>query len=105
MLGVDCTIVSCNMRMLDCKEIETAIRKNTKLIATTHASNVTGTILPIEKIGEIAKRRQILFLVDAAQTAGVYDIDVKKMHIDLLAVPGHTSLMGPQGIGILSGRH
>jgi len=101
-LGVDCTIVSCDSEgMPDCQEIEKVIRKNTKLIAATHASNVTGTILPIEKIGEIAKRRQILFLVDAAQTAGVYEIDVEKMHIDLLAVPGHKGLMGPQGVGIL----
>ncbi|SNS53999.1 cysteine desulfurase family protein [Anaerovirgula multivorans] len=100
--GVENTIVQCDNRgVLDPQLIREAIKTNTKLIVTTHASNVTGTIMPIEEIGEIAKKHGILFLVDAAQTAGVYDIDVEKFHIDLLATAGHKGLMGPQGTGIL----
>ncbi|WZL73148.1 aminotransferase class V-fold PLP-dependent enzyme [Clostridiaceae bacterium 35-E11] len=100
--GVENTVVQCDEKgMLDPEKIQAAIKENTKLIAITHASNVSGTRMPIEKIGEIAKKNKTLFLVDAAQTAGVYDIDVQKMNIDLLAAPGHKGLMGPQGTGIL----
>ena len=82
-------------------EIEKAIRKDTKLIAITAASNVTGTRMPLEEIGELARRRGILFLVDGAQGAGSMAIDVEKMHIDMLAFPGHKGLLGPQGTGAL----
>ena len=82
-------------------EIEKAIRKDTKLIAITAASNVTGTRMPIEEIGELARRRGILFLVDGAQGAGSMAIDAEKMHIDMLAFPGHKGLLGPQGTGAL----
>ena len=82
-------------------EIEKAIRKDTKLIAITAASNVTGTRMPIEEIGELARRRGILFLVDGAQGAGSMAIDVERMHIDMLAFPGHKGLLGPQGTGAL----
>ncbi|WP_129599775.1 aminotransferase class V-fold PLP-dependent enzyme [Anaerophilus nitritogenes] len=100
--GVDHTIVQCDQDgKIHPKDIKKAIQKNTKLIAMTHGSNVTGTIMPIYEVGEIAKEANILFLVDAAQTAGVYPIDVQKMNIDLLAAPGHKGLLGPQGTGIL----
>lgn len=100
--GVENTIVQCDDKgVLDPQLIKDAIKPNTKLIVTTHASNVTGTIMPIEEIGKIAKENGILFLIDAAQTAGVYDIDVKKLDVDLLAAAGHKGLMGPQGTGIL----
>lgn len=82
-------------------EIEKAIRKDTKLIAITAASNVTGTRMPIEEIGELTRRKGILFLVDGAQGAGSMAIDVEKMHIDMLAFPGHKGLLGPQGTGAL----
>src|SRR5439155_25938871 len=72
-----------------------------RLIALTHASNVLGTVQPIAAVGEIARERNILFLVDAAQTAGVLPIDVQATHIDLLAFPGHKSLLGPTGTGAL----
>jgi cysteine desulfurase/selenocysteine lyase len=102
MIGVESTIIQCDEKgILDITLLKKAIRKNTKLIAITHASNVTGTLMPILEIGQLARRNNILFLVDASQTAGVYDIDVQKMKIDLLAAPGHKSLMGPQGTGIL----
>jgi cysteine desulfurase family protein len=82
-------------------KISAAIRPDTRLIAITHCSNVTGTIQPILTVGEIAKKSGILFLVDAAQSAGSIPIDVEAMQIDLLAAPGHKGLMGPPGTGFL----
>src|SRR6201999_3554361 len=70
---------------------------HTKLMALVHASNVTGTLQPVVEVGEIARRKGIPFLVDAAQTAGAYPIDVQAMNIDLLAFPGHKALLGPLG--------
>jgi selenocysteine lyase/cysteine desulfurase len=67
----------------------------------THASNVLGTVQPIAEVGRIARAHDLLFVVDAAQTAGVIPIDVQAMHIDLLALPGHKSLLGPTGTGAL----
>jgi cysteine desulfurase family protein len=75
------------------------LRPQTRLIALTHASNVTGTINPIAAVGELAKQRKIAFLVDAAQTAGAQPIDVEAAQIDLLAFPGHKGLLGPTGTG------
>ncbi len=101
-IGVENTIVQCNEQgILDPSKIKAAIKSNTKLIAMTHGSNVSGTIMPIEEIGKIAKQSGVYLLVDGAQTAGIYEIDVQKMNIDLLALPGHKGLMGPQGTGIL----
>lgn len=80
-------------------DIARAVTKETKLIAVSHASNVIGTILPITEIGEIARESGSKLLVDAAQTAGVEDIDVEVQHIDMLAFTGHKSLLGPQGTG------
>lgn len=77
------------------------IRPNTRLIFCTHASNVTGRILPIRQIASFCKERGILFAVDGAQTAGVEIIDLKRDGIDLLCIPGHKSLLGPQGTGAL----
>lgn len=83
----------------DPKEIQKLIRENTKLIVFTHASNVLGTIQPIREIGAIAKKHNIIFLVDSAQTAGAYPIDVQRDNIDILAFTGHKSLFGPTGTG------
>ncbi|MBI5416827.1 aminotransferase class V-fold PLP-dependent enzyme [Candidatus Poribacteria bacterium] len=77
------------------------ILSDTKLIVVTNASNVVGTINPIEEIGKIAKENKIVFMVDASQTAGSLFIDIKKSKIDLLACPGHKGLLGPQGTGFL----
>lgn len=85
--------------MVDPHDIEKAIRKNTKLIAVTHASNVTGAIQPVAAIGEIAQRHGILFLIDGAQALGGIPVDVNKLNCDLYAFPGHKSLLGPQGTG------
>jgi cysteine desulfurase family protein len=82
-------------------ELKSKIKQNTKLIVINHGSNVLGTIQNIEEIGSIAKNAGIIFMVDASQTAGVFDIDVKKSNIGLLAFPGHKGLLGPQGTGAL----
>jgi len=82
---------------LDC--LEQAAAKGVKAIVLSHASNVTGTIMPLEAIGEIAKKHQAVLIVDAAQTAGLESIDVVKMNIGLLAFSGHKGLFGPQGTG------
>lgn len=98
--GVETSIIQCDETgSIDVKDIEANIKTNTKLIVTTHASNVTGTIFPVKEIGSLAKRHGIIYMVDVAQTAGVYDIDVIDMNIDILAFPGHKSLLGPQGTG------
>lgn len=86
---------------IDPDDIKKAIRPNTRLIVTTHASNVTGTLMPIEEIGKIAREHGILYLVDAAQTAGIVPIDLSKLQVDMMAMPGHKGLLGPQGTGVL----
>jgi cysteine desulfurase / selenocysteine lyase len=82
-------------------EVRAALTSQTRLIAMTHASNVLGTVQPVEQIGRIARERDLLLLVDAAQTAGVLDINVQAMFLDLLAFPGHKGLYGPTGTGAL----
>ena len=79
--------------------IEPLIRPNTVAMIINHASNVCGTIQPLESIGPICKAHNLQFIVDAAQTAGVIPIDVKAYHIDALCFTGHKGLLGPQGIG------
>jgi len=99
-LGIDVTYVPADARgIIPIKAIEEAITSQTKLIAVTHSSNLLGTITPIGEIGEVARRRNVKLLVDAAQSAGVLPIDVNNMGIDLLAFPGHKGLLGPQGTG------
>jgi cysteine desulfurase family protein len=82
-------------------DVRRAITKQTRLIAMTHASNVLGTVQPVAEVGRVAREHDLLFLVDAAQTAGVIPVDVQEMLIDLLAFPGHKSLLGPTGTGAL----
>ncbi len=84
---------------VDCADFERLIRPETKAIVCTHASNLTGNLLDIARIGEIARRNKLLFIVDAAQTAGAIPIDMEKMQIDILCFTGHKGLMGPQGTG------
>lgn len=100
--GVETTLIRCSREgSLDVKNVEKEIRSNTKLIVCTHASNVTGTIMPIEELGSLAKKYGILYMVDGAQSAGSVPIDVNKMNIDMLALPGHKGLLGPLGTGLL----
>ena len=81
------------------ENIKKYIRKDTALIVFTQASNVLGTIQPIKEIGKIARENKIVFLVDAAQSAGAMKIDIKEDNIDILAFTGHKSLLGPMGTG------
>jgi len=98
--GVELTIINSdskgNIRYEDVKE---AIRSNTKAIICTGASNLTGNIVDLMKVGQIAADEQVLLIVDASQLAGVFPIDVEKMHIDVLCFTGHKGLLGPQGTG------
>lgn len=80
-------------------DIKRKIRKNTKILVCQHASNICGNVLPIEKIGLLCKKYGIFFIVDAAQSAGLYDIDIGKMNIGALCLPSHKGLYGPQGAG------
>jgi cysteine desulfurase/selenocysteine lyase len=86
---------------VDPDDFRRALTPRTRLIALMHASNVLGTIQPVAAVGNLAREKNLLFLVDAAQTAGVVPIDVQAMHVDLLAFPGHKSLLGPTGTGAL----
>jgi len=98
--GVQVTAVPCaSDGALDPADVEAALRPETRLAAMLHGSNVLGTILPIAEIGKVCRHRGVPFLVDAAQTAGAYPIDVEAMHIDLLAFAGHKGLYGPHGTG------
>lgn len=98
--GVEWTAVNCGSDgSLDPDDIRRAIRHNTRMICVLHASNVTGTIMPIREIGTIAQAHGLLLVVDSAQTAGLLPLDVAGCHIDLLAFTGHKSLFGPQGTG------
>ena len=102
-LGVQVTWIppSPDSGVLSPRDIEAAITKDTKLVVVTHASNVTGVIQPIEEYGAVTRRRNLIFMVDAAQTAGKYPIDVQASNIDLLAFSGHKGLFGPPGTGAL----
>jgi cysteine desulfurase family protein len=86
---------------IDPAAIRSALTPKTRLVAITHASNVLGTVQPIGEVGRLTREHGALFLVDAAQTAGVIPIDIPAQFIDLLAFPGHKSLLGPTGTGAL----
>ncbi|MEL7656913.1 MAG: aminotransferase class V-fold PLP-dependent enzyme, partial [Bacillota bacterium] len=84
---------------IDLVELEKALAEKPNLMVCTHISNVTGTINPIKEIGALCKKYGVLFLVDAAQSAGMKKINVEDNNIDMLAFPGHKGLFGPQGTG------
>jgi cysteine desulfurase family protein len=86
---------------VDPEAIRAALTPKTALVVMTHASNVLGTVQPIDAIAPVVRSSGALFLVDAAQSAGVVPIDVRSMQIDLLAFPGHKALYGPTGTGAL----
>ncbi len=98
--GIELSVVPCSPRgELDPKDVEKKIQLRTRMIVLNHASNVTGTLLPVREVGQMARKNGLLLLVDAAQTAGTYPIDMESDGIDLLAFTGHKSLYGPQGTG------
>lgn len=86
---------------MDVCALERMLRPDTRLVATLHASNVCGTILPAEQIGALCQKRGVAFLLDAAQTAGHLELDMASLGADALIVSGHKGLLGPQGIGVL----
>lgn len=98
--GVELTIVKSNPQgTLNYDDIDKAVKENTKAIICTHGSNLTGNLVDIKRVGGIAKKHGVLFIVDASQTAGVFPIDVQEMNIDILCFTGHKGLLGPQGTG------
>lgn len=99
---VTSTLVGCNSEgVIDLAEVRHAITAQTRLIALTHASNVTGAVQPLAEIGKIAAEKNLLFLVDAAQSLGHFPVDVNELGCHLLAAPGHKGLLGPLGTGML----
>ena len=98
---VTCLPPSPDTGVVSARDIEAAITRGTRLIAMTHASNVNGVIQPVEEYGIVARKHHLIFMVDAAQTAGKYPIDVAAGNIDLLAFSGHKGLFGPPGTGVL----
>lgn len=98
--GVTLTVLPCDeLGNIGAAAFEQAIKNNTRAIVCTHASNLTGNVNDLEQIGAICKKHGLLFVVDAAQTAGVLPIDMEKMQIDVLCFSGHKGLLGPQGTG------
>ncbi|NLZ44896.1 MAG: aminotransferase class V-fold PLP-dependent enzyme [Clostridia bacterium] len=98
--GVEVSVAQCTPEgELNPEEVEKLVKANTKMVVINHASNVVGTLLPVREIGRICRRYGLLFLVDSAQTAGAYPLDMEKDFIDLLCFTGHKSLYGPMGTG------
>ena len=101
--GITWTVVPVDPQttQLDPAAVRAALRPNTRLVVVNHASNVTGVLQPIDAVGELCRARGVLFLVDAAQSAGHVPIDFALQPIDLLATPGHKGLLGPLWTGVL----
>jgi len=100
--GVRVTVVPAGADgVVDSLAVEAAFRKTTRLVALVHASNVSGALQPVEAVVAAARKRKVLTLIDAAQTAGAVPIDLSSLPVDLLAASGHKGLLGPQGTGFL----
>lgn len=98
--GLEISFIQADKKgLINYDSISALIKSNTKAIITTHASNLTGNVLDIARIGKIAHEHNLLYIVDASQTAGVLPVNMQDMNIDVLAFTGHKSLLGPQGTG------
>lgn len=98
--GVSFTRVNCSETgEMNLEELKSAINESTRLIVMTHCSNISGSIIDLEAVGQIAKENNLFFVVDAAQTSGVIDVDMQKLNANAICFTGHKSLLGPQGIG------
>ena len=100
--GISYTMVTCRETgELDVQELFKRIRPETKLVAMTYVSNIVGTVMPVEETGAFCRKKGILFMVDASQAAGVYEIDAQKQNIDILVTSGHKGLLGMHGTGVV----
>lgn len=98
--NIEIDIIKCSKEgVISIEDFQNALKPNTKLVVLTHASNVIGTIQPLEKIGQICKENNIYLVIDSAQSAGAIPVDFYKLNCNALAFTGHKSLLGPQGIG------
>jgi len=98
--GVELSIVKSDRTgTIDYDDFEKLIKENTRAIVCTNGSNLTGNLVDVARVGQIARKHGLIFIVDASQTAGVFPIDVQTMNIDILCFTGHKSLLGPQGTG------
>lgn len=98
--GVEFSRIKCDsLGRLDTNRVKQHIRPNTRAVIVTHASNVSGTILPLYEVGKLCRENNLIFIIDSAQTAGVFDIDYRKLNADAIAFTGHKGLLGPQGTG------
>src|SRR3989339_253930 len=97
---IDLSIIDCDKNgNINIEQLKNSFRPNTKIVATIHGSNVIGKVLPIAEIGAICKTHSVLYMIDAAQTAGFVPIDMQAQHIDILTFTGHKKLYGPSGTG------
>lgn len=100
---IELSIIPCIKNgLIDIELLKASFKPNTKLVSIIHGSNIIGTIMPVAEIGKICRSKNVIFMVDAAQTAGHIPIDVQKMNIDILSFSGHKSLLGPTGTGGLA---
>lgn len=103
--GVELSIAGCDALGTVCLEdIQALFQPNTRAVVCTHASNLTGNLMDIRRIGKAAHERGILMIVDGAQTAGIFPVDLRKDHVDVFCFTGHKSLLGPQGTGGMAAR-
>lgn len=93
-------IVPCSPEgLIDVAALEALIRADTRMLVATHASNVTGTLQPVDRMGQIAVKHNLYYIIDAAQTAGIYSMDLSALHADVIVFTGHKALLGPAGTG------
>lgn len=98
--NIDFDIIPCSRSgIIDLNLFKSRIKSNTKLVVLSNASNIIGSIQPLEEVGRICKENNIFFIIDSAQTAGLIPVDFKKLNCSALAFTGHKGLMAPQGIG------